>query len=300
MAATHELLSHGNWTGASLRALIEAALQSHLGKDRHQSGLARPDLTLTPGAASTLGLVFYELATNATKYGSLSADGQVGVDLAGRRVGRAAPGSSSSGSRATARPWTVPSSRASAPTSSPQHRIRAEWDGAGATGQGRPALGADRSLCSATCSSDRDNETGQRRDGSGGQKPQRSCGSWSSRTIFSPPRSCATLLESNGCTVVGPVGRIADGLRLAEQEALDGAILDVNLNGERCFPIAHALRQRGVPFVFLTGYDDAGHHPGRAAAGAPAWQARVRAPAHGGAGRSHLSHGPRRSHRSHP
>jgi CheY-like chemotaxis protein len=64
------------------------------------------------------------------------------------------------------------------------------------------------------------------------------------------------LLESGGCSVVGPVGRIADALRLAENEALDGAILDVNLNGERCFPIALALRQRGVPFFFLTGYDD--------------------------------------------
>ena len=41
--------------------------------------LRGPDLTLTPSAASTLGLVFYELATNATKYGSLSADGQVAV-----------------------------------------------------------------------------------------------------------------------------------------------------------------------------------------------------------------------------
>jgi two-component system, chemotaxis family, CheB/CheR fusion protein len=79
MAATHELLSHGNWTGASLRALIEAALQSHLGKDGTRVELRGPDLTLTPGAASTLGLVFYELATNATKYGSLSAEGRIGV-----------------------------------------------------------------------------------------------------------------------------------------------------------------------------------------------------------------------------
>jgi CheY-like chemotaxis protein len=62
-------------------------------------------------------------------------------------------------------------------------------------------------------------------------------------------------LERNGCTVVGPVGRVADGLRLAEQEKLDGAVLDVNLNGDRCFPIAQALNSRGVPFMFLTGYD---------------------------------------------
>jgi two-component SAPR family response regulator len=56
--------------------------------------------------------------------------------------------------------------------------------------------------------------------------------------------------------VIGPVGRLADGLRLAEQEELDGAVLDINLNGDWCFPIARALRQREVPFIFLTGYDD--------------------------------------------
>jgi CheY-like chemotaxis protein len=68
-------------------------------------------------------------------------------------------------------------------------------------------------------------------------------------------------LESYGCQVVGPVGRLEDGLRLASAEALDGAVLDINLNGERCFPIAKALLDRGVPFMFLTGYDDAGLIP---------------------------------------
>ncbi len=89
MAATHELLSHGNWTGARLRELIEAVLQSHLGKDGRPADLHGPDLVLTPSAASTLGLVFYELATNATKYGSLSnGDGRVKVAW---RVDEAAP-----------------------------------------------------------------------------------------------------------------------------------------------------------------------------------------------------------------
>lgn len=64
------------------------------------------------------------------------------------------------------------------------------------------------------------------------------------------------MLESSGCTVIGPVGRVAEGLRLVEQEELDGAVLDINLNGDWCFPIAWALSQRSVPFVFLTGYDD--------------------------------------------
>lgn len=64
------------------------------------------------------------------------------------------------------------------------------------------------------------------------------------------------MLASNGCIVVGPVGRVEDGLHLAADEALDGAVLDVNLGGEHCYPIAQVLRERHVPFLFLTGYED--------------------------------------------
>jgi DNA-binding response OmpR family regulator len=61
-----------------------------------------------------------------------------------------------------------------------------------------------------------------------------------------------------GCTAVGPAPRLAQGLILAVAERLDGALLDVNLAGEKCFPIAAALGARGVPFAFLTGYGDVG------------------------------------------
>ena len=68
-------------------------------------------------------------------------------------------------------------------------------------------------------------------------------------------------LERGGCTVVGPVGHLAEGVRLAERETLDGAVLDINLNGDRCFPIAEALRGRHVPFIFLSGYDESAPVP---------------------------------------
>ena len=63
-------------------------------------------------------------------------------------------------------------------------------------------------------------------------------------------------LEEMGCTVVGPVPRVERGLVLAVREPLDGALLDINLAGELCFPIAEALIQRGVPIAFLTGYGE--------------------------------------------
>ncbi|MFL5256644.1 MAG: response regulator [Rhodopila sp.] len=68
-------------------------------------------------------------------------------------------------------------------------------------------------------------------------------------------------LQEIGCHVIGPAARVEQGLALARAEALDGALLDVNLAGEPCFPIAEALSVRGVPFAFLTGYGDASLPP---------------------------------------
>jgi two-component system CheB/CheR fusion protein len=75
MAATHELLSRGNWTGAGLRDLIETAVGPHLPKAGPGLVMNGPDITLSPAAISTLGMVIYELATNAVKYGGLSVPG---------------------------------------------------------------------------------------------------------------------------------------------------------------------------------------------------------------------------------
>ena len=68
-----------------------------------------------------------------------------------------------------------------------------------------------------------------------------------------------TILDDMGCTVVGPESNIDDGLIAATTEAsLDAALLDVNVAGREVFPVAEALKARGVPFVFSTGYGEAG------------------------------------------
>jgi len=63
-------------------------------------------------------------------------------------------------------------------------------------------------------------------------------------------------LEDNGCIVVGPVPRLPEAMALARNETLDAAVLDVNLAGEMSFAVSSMLRDRGVPYVYLTGYDD--------------------------------------------
>ncbi len=66
------------------------------------------------------------------------------------------------------------------------------------------------------------------------------------------------MLVDMGFDVVGPAYRLSDGLQLAEHETIDLAVLDVNLNGARSFPIAAVLASRGIPFVFATGYGTVG------------------------------------------
>jgi DNA-binding response OmpR family regulator len=68
-------------------------------------------------------------------------------------------------------------------------------------------------------------------------------------------------LREAGCHVIGPAPRVERGLTLARAEPLDGALLDINLDGEPCFPIADVLLERGVPVAFLTGYGEAAVPP---------------------------------------
>ncbi|WPP02395.1 response regulator (plasmid) [Pseudomonas sp. HR96] len=61
-----------------------------------------------------------------------------------------------------------------------------------------------------------------------------------------------------GHEVVGIGARLEVGLAAAESVSFDLAILDINLNGQVSFPIAHALAKRGIPFLFASGYGAAG------------------------------------------
>src|SRR5882724_2298726 len=62
------------------------------------------------------------------------------------------------------------------------------------------------------------------------------------------------ILEIAGCIVTGPIPRLAQAVDAADHEACDAAVLDVNLAGERIYPVADILSRRNIPFVFVTGY----------------------------------------------
>jgi DNA-binding response OmpR family regulator len=72
----------------------------------------------------------------------------------------------------------------------------------------------------------------------------------------------ATLIEdmlmAAGCVVAGPIPRLSEALDAVDRGTFDAAVLDVNLGGDRVYPVADALSRRNVPFVFVTGYGPSG------------------------------------------
>jgi CheY-like chemotaxis protein len=62
------------------------------------------------------------------------------------------------------------------------------------------------------------------------------------------------MLSELGCVVIGPATRVDYALAMIRAGSLDAVVLDLNLNGQRSYPVAEALLARGLPFVFSTGY----------------------------------------------
>lgn len=80
LSHTHDLLTRSHWEGADLRSILEHETEVY-GPSRVL--LNGPRVDLPPPIALSLGMIFHELATNAAKYGALSApDGKVAIDWA--------------------------------------------------------------------------------------------------------------------------------------------------------------------------------------------------------------------------
>lgn len=61
-------------------------------------------------------------------------------------------------------------------------------------------------------------------------------------------------LRAAGCSIVGPFSTLETATRASRRQRFDLAILDINLNGDRVYPLADELSAREVPFIFLSGY----------------------------------------------
>src|SRR5580658_6911956 len=63
------------------------------------------------------------------------------------------------------------------------------------------------------------------------------------------------MLADLGCAVIGPASSVNQALAMIDAEAIDAAVLDLNLDGQMSYPVADVPAAHGVPFVISTGYD---------------------------------------------
>ncbi|OYU71364.1 MAG: hypothetical protein CFE28_16005 [Alphaproteobacteria bacterium PA2] len=258
MAAANELLTAARWRGAAISHLAAAELGGIAPGQTRADG---PELFLTPRAANALALALHELATNALKFGALSTEqGRVDLKWTETRSG---------GFRLT---WT----ESGGPTVRQPEKL-----GFGSTllaqVTGRELMGETHIeyrpsgvhvilTASAASVVGRPDSVpaGPKAEDTPKIDPRRMTpGDLKGRRVLIVEDAVLLALELEtglsdaGAHVIGPAYELEEALALLDQE-IDAAVLDANLNGESVMPVAQALAERGVPFIFATGYGDTG------------------------------------------
>ena len=80
LAKVHTLFVESRWTGAQLHSLVTQELLPYRDGREERIRISGPTVMLEPNTAQAIAVSLHELATNAAKYGSLSAaDGDVEI-----------------------------------------------------------------------------------------------------------------------------------------------------------------------------------------------------------------------------
>lgn len=260
LARVQTILSRQQNKGGFLRDVIESeiAAQAH---HEGQYEISGPDVMLSPKVMEVLTLAFHELSTNALKYGALSVPGGL-VTVSWSAVER-------KGS-----PWLFldwiekgapprdPPTRRGFGTELIEGKIPYELGGSG-----RLAFASEGARCHFELPL-REGESVLETDAPvattvfGGSLDMRGAPDLSGQIVlvveddFYIATDTAAALRGAGADVLGPCPTEEATARLLATATPTAAVLDLNLGGGGPrFDIARLLRKRGVPFVFLTGYD---------------------------------------------
>jgi PAS domain S-box-containing protein len=261
MGSANELLTAARWRGAAVEHLAAAELGALAPGQTRWDG---PELFLTPRAANALSLALHELATNAVKFGALSVDtGQ--VDVRWKRLGDGGfelQWSESGG------PTVFPPQRRGFGSTLLEQVTGRELNG-GAMVEYRPSGLQARLRAGPQAIAPRpDNvpeapiarviETVTAFKGPSSLK--------GARVLIVEDAVLLALelelgLSDAGADIIGPAYELEEAMALLDRP-IDAAVLDANLNGRSVQPVAEVLYSRRVPFVFATGYGEAGGAPG--------------------------------------
>ncbi len=253
VSRAHMLLSQSRWQGADLGKLVDEELGPYRTGEGGRITATGPNILLHPATAQAFALALHELATNAAKHGALSSTtGRVRVvwelrsgslvlhwaETGGPAV--EAPASHGYGTRVI---------RAS---------IERQLGGRAVFDWRQEGLHCAMSIpCSDKMEEGKFAGQAQRDKEHTVPAPKVVNGN---RILLVEDEALVAMMMRDslvelGFCVVGPLDRPAEALACASDDALDAAILDVNLGGDLVYPVAELLARRDVPFVFVTGYD---------------------------------------------
>ena len=268
MAAAHTLLTSTRWRGVDIGHVAAAELGGLAQGQAHWEG---PELMLNARATHALTLALHELGANAIRYGALSTEtGRVEIKWRVRPEG---------GFELTWMEMNGPS--VAPPTrrgfgSTLLERVTGKEMGGAATLEFRPegvraVITADSSALAVSQSTEPPRPV---RAPGGAQAESPAGASHGGLTdaeiagtrvlIVEDAVLLALELESglteSGAVVVGSAADLTEALGMLDLP-FDVAVLDANLNGRSVIPVAEALVARNIPFIFATGYGDAGGAP---------------------------------------
>lgn len=253
LAATHNLLSATRWEGADLCKIVDEEMAPYHASHRRRVVTEGPAVVLLPATAQAVALAVHELATNAAKYGALSTD--AGTLQLAWSIG---PGAVTLTWSETGGPATTEPKALGFGLTIVRSSIEEQFRG-GVVYDWRPeGLHCTLSIPSAQIAVPAPAaSTAEPAEPTAERRARRSLAD--KRLLVVEDELLVSMLvrkmlDDLGATVVGPCGRLADGMAMAKAERFDGAILDLNLAGEAADPLADLLLARGVPFVFITGY----------------------------------------------
>jgi PAS domain S-box-containing protein len=252
LARAHTLLSDSRWHGADLATLVSEELEPYRSGDR--VSVDGPGISLQPSTAQGLALALHELATNAAKHGALSSVGGK-VKLTWRLQPDALIFDwAESGGPQIAGPTTRSFGLRVIRASIEQQlsgRTKFDWDPGGlhcsfwiprqATVKPREVSGAcNVAELRAPVSA-----------------PKMTGGA---RVLVVEDEALVAMmiqecLAEFGYQVVGPISTTTEAAAKARDGQFEAAVLDINLGDGAVYPIADMLAARGVPFVFVTGYE---------------------------------------------
>ncbi len=246
MSAAHGILTRTEWRGASLREVLTSEVMPRVAGSE-QVELDGPDVSLRPRVVLALHMVVHELATNAVKYGSLSRPGgrvRIRWDLE-------QPTDDAPWVRIL---WTEEDGPAVEPPASEGfgHRLfrqLVEYDLGGTADVRFAPTGLEAELRFP-----REAGTPAR-----GRPPSSDDADGTEVLLVEDSGAIAATLARSladrGFRVQGPAGSLEAARALVDRRPPAAALLDVDLDGQRVYPLARRLVGDGVPCAFLSGYD---------------------------------------------